>query len=64
MKQLVIAIIVGIVSWYDAQNGTGMIDGKYSVHFSMIVNEKKVLQANDSVQYEVVDERVIWVMKL
>ena len=64
MKQLFVAIIVGVVSWYDAQNGCGMLDDKYSVHFSVIVNEKKLLQAGERVQYKVVDERVVWVRKL
>ncbi len=64
MKQLLVAIIVGVVSWYDAQNGWGMLDEKYNVHFSVIVNEGKSLQAGDRVQYEVVDERVVWARKL
>lgn len=56
-------VLVGIVSWYDLQNGVGQIDNAYSFHFSVIVGENKNLTAGQQVEYNLGENAIVTYVK-
>jgi len=51
MRSLLSLLIVGFITWYDCQNGMGVVDNAYSFTFSTIAGEVKCLQSGQQVNY-------------